>query len=336
MVIKRILHVHDVSNVASNFVTGQRKLGIDAEIFPITKLKPDSKIIDSFTIPFKKLRDAVKLKLYVQTNHFDIVHVHFASQAWIALIMGIPYYLHIHGSDARRFLHTAGYGQLIRIGIKKAIKIFYVTPELKNHIQAVRHDGLFLPNPINTELFRPYSSNRKLSVSVLCISKMDRYKGLEDLFETIEMIWTARPGVTIGILGFGNLMQVAQPFFDKHKNNPNLRIISRTPYAEMPDLINSYDLVLGHQCTEYGSLSCSELEAMSCEKPVVVRFLYPEAYPEQPPVSVSRSAEEAATNIIDLLNNQIYAQTLGSAARGWVRKYHEQDLIVRKLLDYYQ
>lgn len=332
----KVLHINDVSNVASNLVKGQRALGLDAEIFKISKGTALRKGLSRAFLPVNKIRDAYRLKKYINANNFDVIHVHFATHAWMAQLAGVRYFLHIHGSDVRSYLYRPVLKQMIVSAIKNAIKVFYVTPELKIHLQSIRPDAIFLPNPINTDVFKPNGKGFSSSGQILCISKLDRYKGVENFLKTIELVWETRPDVTVGMFNFGNMVELANPFLTKYKNDSRLRLISRLPYDQMPALNGAYEIVLGHQDPEYGSLSCSELESMACEKPVVVQFLYPDAYPEPPPVSVSKTPEEACNKIIQLLDNPGQAASLGMAAREWVRKYHEQGLITKRLVDYYR
>ncbi len=332
----RVLHVNDVSNVATNLVKGQRALGLTAEIFPITKGMSRRKGLARVSLSLKKLGDAIRLKKYISEHNFQIVHVHFATHAWMAQLAGVPYFLHIHGSDVRRYLYSPGLRELIISAIKKATKVFYVTPELKYHLSSIRPDAIFLPNPIDMDFFNVGKNTILPRGNILCISKMDRYKGIENFLRAIELVWAVRSDVTVGMFNFGNMVEIAQPFFARYKNDPRLTLIPRIPYDQMPALNGSYEIVLGHQDPEYGSLSCSELESMACEKPVVVNFAYPEAYPASPPVLVSKSPEEACSRLIQLLDDPDQAQLLGKAARKWVRQYHERGLITRILVDHYQ
>ena len=332
----KILHINDVSNVASNLVAGQKELGFHAEIFRIPKVSAYSNKIGWFLLPFKRFENAIRLRRYVSKYKFDVIHVHFATHAWMVQMMGLPYFLHVHGSDVRRYMYTPVYRELIIAAIKNAIKVFYVTPELKNHLRNIRPDAIFLPNPININEFNAHTKSNFPTGQILCISKLDRYKGVEDFLKTIELVWNARPDVTVGMFNFGNMVELANPFLTKYKNDSRLRLISRLPYDQMPALNGAYEIVLGHQDPEYGSLSCSELESMACEKPVVVHFSYPDAYPEPPPVLVSKTPEDACNKIIQLLDNPDRARSLGLSARAWVERYHERVKIVKKLMEYYR
>jgi glycosyltransferase involved in cell wall biosynthesis len=333
----RILHVNDVANVGSNLVTGLNELGIEAALMPIAKIATQSKRSGGvLTLPIKKLQNSFQIRSRVRSDGFNIVHIHFATQALLALIVNIPYYLHIHGTDVRRYLYIAGFRQLIIYLIKNAIKVFYVTPDLEQHLVSFRPDAIFLPNPINVDMFQPVPETEERKYQVLCISKLDRYKGLEQFIHAIELVWKDRPNVTIAMFGFGNLSAHARQFLEQNKDNPNLEIIPRIPYTQMPSLINSSEIILGHQSSEYGSLSCSELEAMACEKSVIVNFNFTNAYNEVPPVFLSNSAEEARDVILQLLDDPEKAKAQGKLARAWVKKYHERQQITQILLDHYQ
>jgi glycosyltransferase involved in cell wall biosynthesis len=332
----KILHLNDVSNVATNLVEGLRELGVESEIFTITKGLQKSKILMPILIPFVKTLESLKLRDYIKRNKFNILHVHFASHAYMPLITGLPYFLHLHGTDARRYLYTPGLRELTRLAIKRAIKVFYVTPEMKAHIKNIRSDAIFLPNPINIEMFKPDLIGNHAKKDVLCISKLDRYKGLEDLLDTLEFVWQAKPLTRVSMFGFGNSSSIAKSFIQRHNSDTRLNLLQRISYDHMPHLIRSSSIILGHQCFEYGSLSCSELEAMACGKAVVVRFSYPEAYPTPPPVFISKSPQEACSHIIQLLDDPSLRITSGNQAREWIVKHHERNEISKTLLETYK
>jgi glycosyltransferase involved in cell wall biosynthesis len=327
------LHVNDVANVGANLVEGLRELGVEADLFPITTGTRLGRF-KAVALPLIKVQETLALRRLVRRQKFDIVHVHYAVHASMTLAMGIPYFLHLHGSDVRSGLRSLGLRELVLLAIRKAVKVFYVTPDLKVYLKDIRPDAIFLPNPINTDMFLPAPSEESL-LRVFCISKPEPFKGVGVFLRGIELAWEIRPQMQVALFGFGD-SKIAQSFIEKHRGQPRLIILPRVLHAEMPALVRSFDVILGQHSPDVGALGVSELEAMACEKPIVCYFNYPETYPEPPPVLVSRTPEEACAHMLRLLDDAELRRSLGQQARAWVLKYHGRRHVAQLLLEHYR
>ncbi len=332
----RVLHVYDCWPVTGDLVNGLRALGVEAEIFEPTLGVDQKGKFRKVLLPLIRTQEAFQLRQLVHRKKFDIIHVHYARHAFMTLITGLPYYLHCHGSDLRLDLHRHGFRQLTLLAIRKAIKVFYVTPDLADYLKPIRPDAVFLPNPINLDEFAVEPGEGPSIPRILSISKLDRFKGVELIIQTIELVWQRRPETEIAMFDYGNQSDLARSFFKEHRHDKRLILLSRIPHNQMARLIQSFGVILGQQGSIPGALGASELEAMACGKPVVCYYKYPNAYPEPPPVLVSQTREEASEHIVRLLDDPALRQSLGQQCREWVAKYHEQKQVARQLLQYYQ
>ena len=331
----RVLHVHDCWPVTGDLVRGLKMLGVEAEIFEPTIGTYQASKLRRAALPIIRTWESYRLRKLIHYKQFDIVHVHYARHAYMTLLTGIPYFLHCHGSDLRLDLRRPGLRELVKLAIRKAQKVFYVTPDLSKYFTDIRDDSVFLPNPVNLAQFVFVPGEKEPLPRILCISKLDQFKGVEHTLRTIELVWYTRPQTEVAVFNFGNSDE-AKSFIEEHRQDSRLILLPRTQHTEMPALIRSFTVVLGQQSQEVGALGVSELEAMACGKPVVCYYDYPEAYPEPPPILVSRSPEEASAQIIRLLDDANLRQNLGVAARAWVSKYHEMGQVAQVLLDHYQ
>jgi glycosyltransferase involved in cell wall biosynthesis len=332
----RVLHVHNLWPVTGDLVNGLRALGVEAEIFEPTLGVGQKGKFRKALLPLIRTREAFQLWQLVKSKRFDVVHVHYARHAYMTLITGLPYYLHCHGSDIRRDLRRPGFRELTRLAIRRAIKVFYATPDLGDYIRPIRQDTVFLPNPINLDDFVVLPNDRPSTLRIFSISKLDRFKGVEQIIQAIELIWQSRPETEVALFNFGNQIIRAGRFFEAYRGDRRLILLSPVPHQQMIRLIQSSDVVLGQQDLQVGALGVSELESMACGKPVVCYFKYPNAYPEPPPVLVSQTPEEASEHVVRLLDDPALAQSVGRQSREWVATYHEQKHIARRLLQYYQ
>jgi hypothetical protein len=85
-----------------------------------------------------------------------------------------------------------------------------------------------------------------------------------------------------------------------------------------------------------GALGLSELQAMSCARPVISSFRYETAYPEQPPVYQANTAGEVDEGLEHFLKHPEAAAELGQRARRWVIDYHSREVLAVKLEMLYQ
>lgn len=330
----KVLHINQCGSVTIDIVNGLRNLGIEAEIFQPTIGTYRTTPSRRFLLPLIRNWEAIKLHRLVRQQQYDVIHVHYASIAYMTIITGLPYFLHCHGSDLRRDLSRPLIGDITRKAIRKAIKVFYVTPDLKSYLDLLRSDAIFLPNPVDLKKFKPSSSIEQFIPRILCISKMESFKGVDRMIQIIERLWKIRPQIEVAIFNFGN-SRIADAFIEKHHGEPRLILLPRIPHNKMPELIRSYLIIIGQQSLEIGALGLSELEAMACGKPVVCTFNCPNAYPEPPPIINSNDLEDAVDNIIHLLDDPSLCIRIGKEARNWVSKYHNIQKVIETLVDSY-
>ena len=330
----KVLHVNECGSVTKDLVNGLRDFGVEADIYQPTIGTYRANRLKRGFLPLVRSLEAQKLNFLVKQRRYDIVHVHYASLAYMTLIKGIPYFLHCHGSDLRYDLFRPVLGVLTREAIRRAIRVFYVTPDLKEYLNDLRSDTIFLPNPINLEKFKPLSGIEQSKPRILCISKMEPFKGVERIIEIIECVWENRPEVEVALINIGN-SNIANTFINAHRHESRLVLLPRIPHEKMPELIRSFRVIVGQQSREVGTLGLSELEAMACGKPVVCYFNYPDTYPQPPPIVASHTPEDAVNNILNLLDDKNLCLNIGNEARMWVSKYHNPQHVIKTLVDYY-
>lgn len=325
----KIAHVNDISNVPFALVEGLRLLGHDATLFPLNlvggKLPTWGKAL---LLPWRG-REMRALNRLIRRGHFDIVHIHFAYLGWAGILGKYPYFLHCHGTDVRRNLHEWYQRPFVVRSLRRAKRVFFSTPDLAEHVLPVRADAVWLPNPINTELFRPGSiseDDRRRRPRVLFISALSRIKGVERAFQVMDLLHKQVPEVEIAVMGFGDQLS-------RYEQWPGITVLPRVSYEDMPRLIRSCDVVVGQ--LRLGILSMSEAEAMACGRPVVGEFRYPEIYAEPPPILTGETPEELAGLVIHLLDDSDAREDVGRNSREWVTKYHDYRRVARILEAYY-
>ena len=103
----------------------------------------------------------------------------------------------------------------------------------------------------------------------------------------------------------------------------------------MEQLILSADVIVGQLAL--GALGLSELQAMSCARPVIASFRYDDAYPTPPPICQAATAEEVDERLEYLLfRNPEMVMSLGRQAREWIIENHDHRVLAGKLEELYQ
>lgn len=321
----RILHIREIANVAATLVEGLRRLGHQAELDPMRRRRGEGAIDVRGVLA--RLLESSRINRYIHKNRFDVVHIHWAYMGWLGIIGRYPYFLHCHGSDLRRNLRWPVLDWLTRSALRNARRVFYSTPDLKAIAVRVRPDSVFIPNPINVDLFRPTKQSGGRSVRILLISRFEPVKGPETAAAMFRELKQKEPVVQVDAFDWG---VVKSEFADPGLIN----LIATVPYGDMPSLLSRYDVVIGQ--FKLGIVSMSELEAMACGKPVLSFFNYPEVYDEPPPIFSTRDVQEGAEMLVRLVEDDRLRKEAGEKGRAWVEKHHEYVNVARLVEGHYR
>lgn len=309
----RIVHIREISNVAATLVEGLRRLGHEVDFWPMQIRRNEASLLSRAMLTPARLREVQNVQRSVRMGNYEAVHIHWAYMGWLGILGGYPYFLHCHGSDLRRNLGWPFLGWATRRALRRSRRVFYSTPDLKPYATGAKPDAAFIPNPINTDVFRPLPPPELNGVKILMMSRFETVKGPEKATAIVRELKRLNRSVTVDALNWGvDARRYADPAV--------MQLIPTVPYTEMPKLLSHYDIVIGQM--KLGILSMSELEAMSCGKPVLCEFQYPEVYAEAPPVLSSSDVKQAATALAELAEDRELRSQLGEKGREWVEKYH--------------
>ena len=265
-------------------------------------------------------------------NHFDIAHIHWASYGVLGLLSNIPFIVECHGTDVRHRLKEPFFRLLLTTIFRRAAAVLCITPDLMPVVQSVRPDALFFPGPVDTERFAPTEAipaHSSRPWTILLFTRLDPVKGPEVAAEGIMRFARRHPEVHVQLLDWGLLKEGYKQRYGKR-----FEFLPFVPPEHVQRFISSADVIVGQFAL--GILSFCELQAMSCAKPVVCSFRYPEAYSLPPPVCQANSAEEVDEQLETLFQNPAAANELGQRAREWVTSYHSRRALAIRLEKLYQ
>lgn len=316
----RIAQVNDVASVAAEICAGLRARGHDVELLhPRLYGANLPAAIKPVVVPLR-LIDWLRLAREIRAGGFDAVHIHYAYLGVVGLIGRFPYILHCHGDDVRDLARPLR-RPIIRAALKGAGHVFYSTPDLRALVEEVRPDGEFLPNPIDTDVFKCAELDSD-AIDVFIACSLSSNKGVANLLEACRLLAERRPRVRVTAIAGGE----ATRQFDAL---PNVTLIAHQPRFKLPALMARHRVIVGQ--AHAGAVGMVELEGMASARPVVCWFNFDEAYSEAPPFVRAHGGEEIFEAISGLLDDPARAAEIGCRGREWVKRHHALERIAARV-----
>lgn len=319
-----MLQVGDVAGVATTLTSGLRELtNWNVRAIDLSQPSGGGRVRKSLELPSRGFRARRAVHSAVSRHMPDVVHVHWARFAPFIGSTGRPTVIHAHGSDVRGRSKSIA-GRIVQRSLDRADAVLVSTPDL---IEDVGARGRYLPNPVDTRCFSPVDTSARPDdrPTVLLFSRLIDVKGAQTLLDGARLILARVPGVRVIGLGGGT--------YDAEAVALGVEMISRQSKAELTELLARVDVVVGQ--LRLGSLGLSELESMSCGKPVVA-FVRPGLYPPDIPMVSAATAEQVAQECSRLLADEVAAGMLGRRARSYVVEHHDTGVVVQQLIAIYE
>lgn len=315
----RIAEVNDIASVASELTRGLRERGHD-----VTLIQPrlfGARLhwaVKPIVGPIRAL-EWTRLVRRLRRERYDIIHIHYAYLGMVGVLGKFPYILHCHGGDIRDITPFTSW--ITRRALRNAGAVFYATPDLGPEVLKQRPDAQFLPNPIDTETFRPLASCAE-SKAVYIACALDDVKGAPQILDACQILARERPDIAITAISGG---KYAVDF----ARLPNVTMRPHSPRADLPAAIARHGVVIGQ--VQLGAAGMAEFEAMACARPVIGHFTYSGAYPEPAPIVPARSGREIANAVARLVDDVDLRARLGDESRGWIRRNHDLRCITARV-----
>ena len=285
-------------------------------------------------------------------SDFDVIHVHsyiffLSNMAALARIFKRKsrYILHFRGGldfsgDSRNF-HP------MRIWAKENIydrTLGYFTAKLadcvfsvsKNDIPIIqRKFGIkevkWMPNGVDTEKF--ISAKDKPNPPVVTyVGKLEKWKGIDTLIKSFEMINKQVKNVKFLVAGTGSLegsLRAAKL---------PIELLGSVPYENMPAIYKRTSVVILPSYME--GFPCTCVEALSCEVPVVATDVgdVKEIIIDKETGAIAKpgDSEEIASRTIEILKDEGLRRKLGQNGRAHVEKNFSYDVLMPKIIREYQ
>ncbi len=323
----RILYVNNINRIAETHGGNLTRHGHKVKIFKPSLVGGNAFLPAKLALMPWRVFDMSRVVGDLNRNHFDLVHIHWANYGVLGLMSRVPYIVECHGTDVRYRLNQPFFRAVLATIFRRAVAVLCVTPDLLPIVQAVRPDAVFMPAPVDTEQFVPVENNQcglSRPWIILLFSRLDSIKGSEIAVQGIASFIERHPSVRVRLLDWGPLREQY-----KKRYSDRFEFIPCVAPGEVQRLIESVDVVVGQFAL--GALGVSELQAMSCAKPVIASFRYNDAYHTPPPLLRANSAKEIDEHLENLYQYPEIISALGQKAREWVILNHDSHTLSAKL-----
>lgn len=322
--IPQVLQINDIAYVGSSLLREQIKTYPKFELVEMPKPLADYPLPLKIFGVFERWSYARVIKKKIRMEGFNIVHIHFVSSSLWFLNIKLPLIVHAHGSDVRVSRYNFIRRLLNFVILWRADYIFYSTPDLKKYFKHWNEKATFIPNPIDYHLFST-SETVKPTRDILLHSTLSEIKGAGLAVKALNKIKSKRPDLKISIFAFGDMIEKL--------NISKFEKIQKTPREQLPAIIHDHKVILGQ--FKVGAVGMSDLEAISCGKPLITFFEYGEVYEEPIPILNAKNEEEIFSGIEAVLDNVESFQAKANQYHKWVEKYHSIEKVVQKIEGFY-
>ncbi|MDD3552330.1 MAG: glycosyltransferase family 4 protein, partial [Methanothrix soehngenii] len=286
----------------------------------------------------------------------DILHTHLPtpwSADWSGLISRLkkrPLVLTYHND----IVGEGWAGQIAWIYNKTALKLLlksaggiivtrnrYVSPYLKDYASKV----FFVPLGIDVDAFRPKEAPPKGDIFFLSVlDEFHRYKGLEVLFAALKIMKQELPDVRLVVGGRGCMFDHYRRMADSLGIGDNVSFAGFVPSKKLIEYYNGCKLfALPSTDPRREGFGIVPLEAMACERPVVVTEIMGMAgdINECGAGMVARcnDKEALASSMLAILKDDDLARRMGAEGRklaigkySWRRAAEQIERVYRELL----
>ena len=323
----RILQVNQINQVAYIYGDGLVQRGHHVEVYEPSLIGGRAPLPVKLALMPWRVLDMRRVVGKLNRKYFDIAHIHWASYGLPGMASRIPYIVHCHGDDVRFRLQHPLFRAMMKPVLRRAAAVLCITPDLLPVVRSVRPDAFFFPGPVDTNYYVPSETDqldKSRPWTVLLFARLDPSKGPEVATKGIARFAWRHPEVRIQLLDWGS----RRDYF-KRLYGGRFDFVPRVPQKEARRLILSADVIVGQFAG--GALGLSELQAMSCAKPLICSSRYDEAYPYAPPLCRASTPEEIDAHLENLYQYPETGTALGLKSRDWVIENHNYKFLAAKL-----
>ncbi len=339
----KVLHVWDIANVGYLLCRELRRCGIQASLLVPRLAEPHKTSLSDmvggdFIIRTEASGTFGLIKDLGKHGEFDLYHAHYSLSPVVACaLLGRRFIAHCHGTDIRQSGKSIKWRYLVRYALRKAERVLVSTPDLLDDAKHFVSDAIYLPNPIDTGFFKALPSNIDLHNGYDYVlfhpSILDwKTKGTDLVVSAYEKL-RKQFKVRLVLVDSGPNRVQTHELVGKLKIRNDILFLPEIRYVEMPNYYNASDIILSQ--FGLGHFSLVTLEALACERAVVVDRRFPEYYASAPVLS-ARSEADIVEQVKNLIEDKVLRAEIGKKGREWVVQNHELGKVTDRLIRIYE
>ena len=346
----KVLHAGNLMNLGYVTVKHLRIQGIDAELLmetdppvgsdPLTLDSTLNNKLPSWVHFYDKKKSSWKFQTIkkMREKQYDLIHA-YVELPIFSYLSRRPFIVQTQGSDFRELALTNSLrGILLRRAYKKAKLVILSQADHTKLVSKFKLDNLiFLPYMWDTNYFTPIHFEEKLVDDKFVVFHPTRQswevKMNHILIKGFAEFVKNNPDSILVMLNFGPDSNRARELISSLGIEKNVKLIEkRLDSSKVLEYYNRSDVV-ADQFGTTGSLGATTLEAMSCEKPMLISIdkeLHGKLYGEEIPAIRAITPLDVSKEL-EILKDEKIRKNVGKKSREWVLKHHSPEAVIKKL-----
>lgn len=297
----------------------------------------------------KYLKAVPQLHSIVKEYKPDILHAHFASSyGLIGSLTGFhPFIVSLWGADVFDFPQKSPINALVlKYNLKKADRITSTSKVMAIEGSKYTNKKIdVVPFGVDLEVFKPFEVERIFSednIVIGTVKALEKKYGIDTLIEAFALLKkkTQNELLKLLIVGGGSEETNLRRLAAELGIEDSAIFAGPVPHNDVPRYINMIDIFVALSRLDSESFGVAVVEAMACEKPVVVsnKGGLPEVVEEGVTgfVVPAENPEAAASALETLITNKDLRESMGKSGRVRVSRLYNWNGNVSKMIEIYE
>jgi len=309
---------------------------------PEQQIDPDSTITKLGYLKYVKI-----LKKIIKHFNPDILHAHYAtSYGLVGALAGFkPFVLSVWGADVYEFPKRSKiHKKLFQYNLKKADVVLSTSKIMREELKKYTNkEVLVTPFGVDTTVFCKRDSQKKVKgvVDVGTIKAIEEKYGIIYIIEAAKILFEKRRDLVFKfhLIGSGKNLDTYRSLIVSKGLSEIFELTGPVPHAEISNYHNLLDIFLNVSIDDSESFGVATVEAMACEKPVIVSDvggLMEVVNNGEFGIIVPRKNAAAIADAIEkIVENKELALSMGAKARQHVIKNYAWENNINVMLDVY-
>jgi len=282
-------------------------------------------------------------------RHFkpDVLHAHYAtSYGLVGALSGFkPFVLSVWGSDVYDFpTRSKLHRRILQYNLKKAALLMSTSKVMAEELKKYTNKAVLVtPFGVNVNEFskKVIPDKDKNVTHIGSIKSLEEKYGIEYIIEAVKILLDRRPGLglKVHLVGGGGETENYKKLINDYKLDSHFVVPGRIPFSEMSAYHNLLDIFLNVSIDDSESFGVACVEAMACEKPVIVSdvggLMEVVNNGEFGLVIPKKNALAMANAIEQLIDDPAKAITLGEKARQHVLAHYNWENNLKIVMNAY-